>query len=187
MSVYIFIINNWNQYTESDQTMVIFCFGSPVKLVKCHLRLSCLSCLKALQIWPPSERTFIERDFGLLAVKDERRSTKIKPCPLVNILFQLEIRHLYGNKDGRNLKCCRIKINMADYVQVRSLLIQQRQSTVVGGACKVWCHTLQILWLVLWDTAYDLLGLKRRCWQICIIIGGLCTHTTNTYLCSNNM
>ncbi len=125
MSVYIFIINNWNQYTKSDQTMVIFCFGSPVKLVKCHLRISgshpstwsCLSCLEALQIWPPSELTFIERDFGLLAVKDERRSTKIKPCPLVNILFQLEICHLYGNKDGRNLKCCRIKINMADYVQ----------------------------------------------------------------------
>ncbi len=40
MRVHIFIINIWNQYTKSDQTMVFFCFGSPVKLVKCHLHLS---------------------------------------------------------------------------------------------------------------------------------------------------
>ncbi len=26
--------------------------------------LSCLSCPEALQIWPPSEQTLLERDFG---------------------------------------------------------------------------------------------------------------------------
>ncbi len=42
MSVQICITNNnWNQYTKSDQTMEKNkCFGSPVKLVKCHLRPS---------------------------------------------------------------------------------------------------------------------------------------------------
>ncbi len=75
-------------------------------------------CPEALQIWPPSERTFLERDFGLLRVKDERRSAKIKPCPLLNILFQLEICHLYWNIVGSNFKCCSIKINMADYLQL---------------------------------------------------------------------
>ncbi len=40
MSVHICIINNLNQYKKSEQTMVKFFFGSPVKLVKCHLRPS---------------------------------------------------------------------------------------------------------------------------------------------------
>ncbi len=35
-----FFINYLNPFTKSDQTMLMFCFGSPVKLVKCHLCLS---------------------------------------------------------------------------------------------------------------------------------------------------
>lgn len=35
-----FIISNWNEYTKSDQTIVHFSFGFPVKLVKCNLHLS---------------------------------------------------------------------------------------------------------------------------------------------------
>ncbi len=40
---------------------------------------------------------------------DIRESTKIKPCPLLNIQFQLEMRHLW-NKVGSNFQLSKFHI-----------------------------------------------------------------------------
>ncbi len=57
---------------------------------------------------------------------------------------------------------------------------QPCQSTIVGAVCTELCHSdrnLRTDWFEKWDFKIG----------IYIIIGWMCTHTSNTHLCSNNL